>query len=119
VHFVEASAKPASVIRENLRSLQVDPENYEISERDVSTALRRLDSQAVVCDFCFLDPPYRMHEAYDDVLGFLSQSQLLRPTSIVIAEHDRKFDSPVQFGALGRFRVLQQGDAGLSFYRLT
>jgi hypothetical protein len=42
---------------------------------------------------------------------------LLQPASVVIAEHDRKFDPPTQVGALQRYRNLEQGDAGLSFYR--
>ena len=78
--------------------------------------MRRLDSQAVVCDYCFLDPPYRQHQDYETVLGFLSQSRLLNPGSVVIAEHASKFESPQRAGALERYRKLLQGDAGLSFY---
>jgi|SRR5579872_259776 len=118
VYFVEEAAQAGALVRENLRSLQVEPDSYELVERDVLAGLRRLDAQAVACDFCFLDPPYRLQEAYAEALGFLSQSRLLRPVSVVIAEHDRKFDPPAQVGALERYRKLEQGDAGLSFYRL-
>jgi 16S rRNA (guanine(966)-N(2))-methyltransferase RsmD len=114
-YFVESSPHAAAVIAENLRSLQIG-EGFEIHERDVNRALRLLDSQAVACDFCFFDPPYRMKDAYAETLGFLSQSRLLRPQSMVIAEHD---DPGEQHGALERFRLLKQGDAGLSFYRLS
>ncbi len=117
VHFVEANSRAARTIRENLSSLGID-EGFEVIEREVATALRMLDSQAVVCDFCFLDPPYRKMGDYQQVLGFLSQSRLLRPESLVIAEHDKHFDPGNAFGALRRNRVLRQGDAVLSFYRL-
>jgi 16S rRNA (guanine(966)-N(2))-methyltransferase RsmD len=117
VYFVESSPRAAEAIRENLRSLDIR-EGFEVQEREVIRALRRLDSEAVACDFCFLDPPYRMQEAYGEALGFLSASRLLRPSSVVIAEHEKKFDPGERFGALERFRVLKQGDAGLSFYRL-
>ncbi len=117
VYFVESSPRAVAVIQENLRSLGIG-EGAEVQERDVVHALRRLDSEAVACDFCFLDPPYLMQEAYADTLGFLSASRLLRADSVVIAEHDKKFDPGERFGALQRFRVLQQGDAALSFYRL-
>jgi 16S rRNA G966 N2-methylase RsmD len=85
----------------------------------VARALRLLDSQAVASDYVFLDPPYRMREAYEEALGFLSQSRLLRPTSLVIAEHESKFDPGDRVGALERYRMLGQGDAALSFYRLS
>jgi 16S rRNA (guanine966-N2)-methyltransferase len=118
VHFVESAAKAARVIRQNLTSLKLE-DGFEIIERDAAVALRTLDSQAVTCDFCFLDPPYRKMGDYEQVLSFLSQSQIVRPESMVIAEHDKHFDPGDQFGALLRQRKLQQGDAVLSFYRLS
>ncbi|HEV2117686.1 MAG TPA: 16S rRNA (guanine(966)-N(2))-methyltransferase RsmD [Terriglobales bacterium] len=117
VYFIEQAAKAAELIRQNLRSLGLEADSFEVIERDVLAGLRRLDAQAVACDFCFLDPPYRMKAAYAETLGFLSQSRLLNPATVVIAEHNRKLDPPAQVGALQRYRKLEQGDAGLSFYR--
>jgi 16S rRNA (guanine966-N2)-methyltransferase len=117
VYFVESSKQAAELIRRNLQSLGIS-DGYELQERDAIQALRLLDSQAVECDVCFLDPPYRMKNAYEQTLGFLSQSRLLKPASIVIAEHDKHFDPGAKFGALERYRELKQGDGVLSFYKL-
>ncbi|MGE0407232.1 MAG: RsmD family RNA methyltransferase, partial [Candidatus Korobacteraceae bacterium] len=117
VYFVESSKKAASTIRDNLRSLGIR-EGFEVQEREVLRSLRLLDAEAVSCDYCFLDPPYSDHEAYSDTLSFLATSRLIGPHSQVIAEHARHFDPGAQFGALQRFRLLEQGDAALSFYRL-
>ena len=117
VYFVEASSKAAAVIRQNLAALGIE-EGFEVMEREAEPSLRRLDSQAVSCDVCFLDPPYRMQQAYGEVLGFLGQSRLLKPSSIVVAEHEKHFDPGGKFGALERYRELKQGDAVLSFYRI-
>ncbi|HEY2114368.1 MAG TPA: 16S rRNA (guanine(966)-N(2))-methyltransferase RsmD [Candidatus Angelobacter sp.] len=116
VYFVESAAAAARVIRKNLHSLGIEA-GFELIERDAEIALRMLDSQAVACDFVFLDPPYRKMGDYEQVLGFLSQSQLLAQESQVIAEHDKHFDPGDEFGSLRRHRVLRQGDAVLSFYR--
>ena len=116
VYFVEAAPRAARTVRENLASLGIE-EGFEVIEREAATALRMLDSQAVLCDFCFLDPPYRKMGDYEQVLGFLSQSRILKPDSLVIAEHDKHFDPGEAFGALRRTRILRQGDAVLSFYR--
>ena len=67
---------------------------------------------------CFLDPPYRMRGSYEQALGYLAQSRMLQPSSVVIAEHEKKFDPGERFGALVRYRRLDQGDASLSFYKL-
>jgi 16S rRNA (guanine966-N2)-methyltransferase len=117
VYFVENAARAAKIIRANLGSLSIT-EGFEVQERDAIQALRALDAAAVACDFCFIDPPYAETAAYEQSLGFLSQSRLLTPKSVVIAEHDKHSDLLDRYGALQRFRRLQQGDALLSFYRL-
>ncbi len=117
VYFVEVERKHARLIRENLHSLKIDT-GYEVLEREVAQALRLLDGSAEVCDFCFLDPPYHMRGAYERTLEFLGESRLVGPSSIVIAEHEKKFEPAENFGALKRFRRIVQGDAGLSLYRV-
>ena len=116
VYFVESAARAAKSIRANLGSLSIT-EGFEVHERDAMQAVRALDAAAVVCDFCFIDPPYTERAAYEQTLGFLSQSRLLTSNSVVVAEHDKHSDLSDRFGALQRFRRLQQGDAVLSFYR--
>jgi len=117
VYFVESSSRAAKAIRLNLRSLGIS-EGFELQEQEVLKTLRALDSAAIACDFCFLDPPYAEKSAYEQALGFLSQSRLLSAKSTVIAEHDQHSDLLDRYGALERFRRLRQGDAVLSFYRL-
>src|SRR3954464_9484296 len=100
VYFVESEKKAARVIRDNLKSLDIE-DGFEVLEREAAQAVRLLDSQVVMCDFCYVDPPYESHGAYEQILGFLSQSRLLNPESIVIAEHEKHFDPGGKFGALG------------------
>jgi len=116
VYFVESSNRATRIIRKNLAQLDI-VDGFEVIEREVPVALRLLDSQAVFCNFCYLDPPYRKMESYEEALGFLSQSRLLDPTGLVIAEHDKHFDPGEEFGSLRRKRKLRQGDSVLSFYR--
>ncbi len=115
VHFVESSSRAVRTIRSNLAALEIS-QGFEVMEREAVTALRMLDAQVLACDFCFLDPPYRKLDDYEQVLSFLSQSRLLKPESLVIAEHDKHFDPGGVFGTLRRRRKLRQGDAVLSFY---
>src|SRR5205814_4486257 len=107
---VESSERAMSVIRENLRELGIGT-GFGIHKREVQRTMRMLDSKAVAADYVFLDPPYRMRESYEETLGFLSQSRLLRPAALVMAEHEKRFDPGERFGALQRVRLLRQGDA--------
>ena len=117
VYFVESAKSAAALIRQNLASLEIS-EGVEVLEREAEPALRLLDAQGVACDFCFLDPPYRLHGAYEKTLGFLATSRLLSPAGTIIAEHEKHFDPGDRFGALVRYRMLKQGDAVLSFYKI-
>jgi 16S rRNA (guanine(966)-N(2))-methyltransferase RsmD len=118
VYFVESSKKAAALIQGNLKTLGIAA-GFEVLAMDAAAALRRLESRSVACDFCFLDPPYRMRQSYAQTLELLSRSTLLRPESVVIAEHDKRFDPGNAFGPLARHRLLKQGDAALSFFKLS
>jgi 16S rRNA (guanine(966)-N(2))-methyltransferase RsmD len=118
VYFVESSKKAAALIHANLKSLGIAG-GFEVLTLEAAAGLRRLESKNVACDLCFLDPPYRMEQAYAETLELLSRSPLLHAKSVVIAEHEKRFDPGEAFGALARYRTLKQGDAALSFYRLS
>jgi 16S rRNA (guanine966-N2)-methyltransferase len=116
VYFVESSAVAASLIQRNVGSLGVEA-GFEILRDDVVRALRQLEAKNATADFIFLDPPYRLEKVYGQVLQLLSQSSLVRPETVVVAEHDKRFDPGDSFAPLLRYRKLEQGDAVLSFYR--
>jgi 16S rRNA (guanine966-N2)-methyltransferase len=117
VYFVESSPAAASLIQRNLDSLGVES-GFEVVKEDVARALRKLETRNVTANFIYLDPPYRMQKVYVQVLEILLQSSLLAPDTVVVAEHDKRFDPGDGFGLLQRSRKLEQGDAVLSFYRL-
>jgi len=117
VHFVESSVQAAELIKENLSSLGIST-GFQILKQDSIRTLRGLESGGTAADFIFLDPPYEMEEAYRQALETISKSSVLKDESIVIAEHQKKFEPGEASGSLRRYRKLVQGDGVLSFYRL-
>ncbi len=115
VRFVESSKAAADLIAANLKSLGI-VSGFQIVKADAGRALRQLELSGNVADFVFLDPPYSMQEEYAKTLAALAQSKLLGERSVVIAEHEKRFD-PGEAFPLRRYRKLVQGDAALSFYR--
>ena len=119
VYFVDAAAKAVDLIRRNLSSLGLNA-GFKVMNLDSGRALRALGArqqQSIVADFVFLDPPYDVVQEYSKTLDALSVSSLLKPESVVIAEHSNKIDPGHAFGSLRRNRILEQGDSALSFYR--
>ena len=118
VHFVESSRTAVNLLRRNLASLGI-AEGFQVYQRDTESALRMLATQPLVTDYCFLDPPYDQAASYERVLNLLAGSTLLSNATIVIAEHSSRSGPLDAFGRLQRTRRLDQGDASLSFYRLS
>ena len=122
VLFIENHGPAAALIEKNLESLGLRAE-ARVFALDALRGLQRLAGEAAAepkdYDIVFLDPPYAAAEDYRRVLVFLGASSLLSEGSLVIAEHQRKFELPEWAGQLERMRVLRQGDAALSFYRCT
>ncbi len=116
VTFVEKAHEAVAIIERNLRTLGIS-DGAHVLRTDVHSALQKIGKRETPVDFVFVDPPYRLENAYRETLEDLSRSRLLRTGSIVIAEHDRKFDPEEFFGRLQRYRKLEQGDSALSFYR--
>lgn len=117
VHFVENSARAADVIRGNLQNLGIT-EGFHLLQEDLPRAFWRMERQHVAADVVFVDPPYLMRDAYTSTLRALVDSSLVWAMSVVIAEHEKKFDPGEEYGMLRRFRKLVQGSAALSFYRM-
>ena len=122
VLFIENHRPAAALIEKNLESLGLRAEARVVA-LDALHGLERLAGEAAAkpkdYDIVFLDPPYAAAENYRGVLMFLGASSLLSEGSLVIAEHQRKFELPETAGKLERMRVLRQGEAALSFYRCT
>ena len=117
VYFVERSAAAAAVIRENLEILGI-VEGFKLLQEELPRAFWRMERQHVAADVVFIDPPYQLRDAYSNTLRALADSSLVWAMSVVIAEHERKFDPGEEFGPLRRFRKLTQGSSALSFYRM-
>ena len=124
VVFVEQSPPALAAIRANLASLRV-PSGYLIEAQAVAAWLRKSASKLIPCfHVIFLDPPYDAAEEYTSTLNLLGgeAQPLLAPGAVVIAEHRRtrrKRDPCLlgdRYGALQRTRLLEQGDAALSFF---
>jgi 16S rRNA (guanine(966)-N(2))-methyltransferase RsmD len=118
VEFIERSASALVVLRKNLDRLGVSA-GVSVHSGSVEPILRRMRPDTPF-DLVFLDPPYDAADAYEKTLGLLGGvlANLLAPEALVIAEHRKKEKLEDRYGALMRIRLLEQGDAALSFYAI-
>jgi 16S rRNA (guanine(966)-N(2))-methyltransferase RsmD len=130
--FVERAPVALHVLRANLAKLGITA-GFQIHPCGVGAFLRRAaakpesrekredgEAKREQYEVLFLDPPYDAATEYAATLGLLgsASASLLAPDALVIAEHRRKEKLEERYGSLERARLLEQGDAALSFYVL-
>jgi len=124
VEFVEQAPAALKVLRGNLERLGIGA-GFRVHTCAVGAFLRRAavskpesHEKRERYDVVFLDPPWDDAEEYAATLGLLggSAAGLLAADALVIAEHRRKEHLKDRYGSLERTRMLEQGDAALSFY---
>jgi len=115
VDAVERAEAALKALRANLLALGAE-KRVRVQTVSVAAYLKKATGPF---DVVFLDPPYDAAKEYESTLGALGAAAgLLAEGAVVIAEHRRKDVLEDAYGALKRVRLLQQGDAGLSFYAL-
>jgi len=122
VEFVERAPAALKVLRINLERLGLTA-GFRIHSASVRVTLHRAEAAKLKpepYDVVFLDPPYDAAEEYSATLSLLGSSAFgfLAPDALVVAEHRRKQQLELRYGNLERTRLLEQGDAALSFYAL-
>jgi 16S rRNA (guanine(966)-N(2))-methyltransferase RsmD len=117
VVFVERAPAAVKVLRGNLTKLGISG-GFFIDSSSVARALKNLGKENQRFDLVFLDPPWDAVPEYAATLGLLGGKTvgLLADGALVIAEHRRKERLKDRYGWLERTRLLEQGDAALSFY---
>jgi len=120
VVVVERAAAALKILRTNLENLGLRS-GVRVEAVSAAAFLKKVrpESAGFAFDIVFMDPPYDAEDEYALALGLLGgeASRLLGQDAVVIAEHRRKYKLEERYGVLERTRVLEQGDAALSFYK--
>jgi 16S rRNA (guanine966-N2)-methyltransferase len=109
VTFVERDARAVRLIETNLRRCAVS-DRYAIIRAGFADARSRLGRPF---DIVFLDPPYGAGEM-TAALG--AAATLVTASGVLVIEHARRDEAPVEAGELAKTRDLVSGDSALTFY---
>ena len=88
----------------------------EVMATDVCSALRKLSQKGDKFYIIFLDPPYGKG-LVEETLKCIVGVDIMKPDTLIVAEHDVSDTVPQSIGNLTNFRQQKYGDTIISFYR--
>lgn len=115
VVFVDKSHECSQIIKENLTHTKL-LEKADVLVTDVLSGLKKLSEKGSKFDIVFLDPPYSKGLVEETLKGIVSVD-IMKPDTLIIAEHDASDVVPSNVGTLINFRQQKYGDTIVSFYR--
>ena len=115
VIFVDNHPSAIRLIRTNLGFLPYE-KSPKIPRNNVLRAISSLSKEKKRFDIIFLDPPYESR-LVKNTLQALAKSDILKITTLVIAEHHKSLNLDKEIGSLGRVRQERYGDTVLTFYQ--
>jgi len=115
VIFIDNHIASVRLIQENL-GLVSSKKVSRIPRNNVLRAIGTLSKEKKRFDIVFLDPPYESR-LVKNTLQALAKSDILKITTLVIAEHHKSRNLDKEIGSLERVRQERYGDTVLSFYK--
>lgn len=110
--FVEANARLAQQIRENLRQLSMAERSRVFQAR----LPKGLDALTGGYDLVFADPPYEMQE-WEPLMDRLSSGGMIVEKGLVVAEHRFTTTLAQRYGVLAQLSSRRHGDTAVTIFR--
>lgn len=113
--FIDINAKSVETIRRNLEAAGFG-DRAEVYKLDARKAFSVLARKGAAFDLVFLDPPYRMNDCDELLLG-LSARGLVADGALAVVEHGADVAYAEMFGGFRLRRHARYGETALSVYR--
>ncbi|MCK9198429.1 MAG: 16S rRNA (guanine(966)-N(2))-methyltransferase RsmD [Bacilli bacterium] len=97
VVFNDYDNRAISVIKDNIQSLKIDSNQYEILNNDYYKTLSILKQKEYIFDIVFLDPPYE-EKINEEIIEYLITNKMLSDYCIIIIESDSSYNIKNTFG---------------------
>ncbi|GGI41515.1 methyltransferase [Mammaliicoccus stepanovicii] len=112
VIFIDGNFKATKMINQNLNTLKIPQEHYEVYKNDALRALKALSKRKIKFDYIFLDPPYKK-DLINKSLEKIAEFDLLNANGTIVCEFD-KHENINTYG----FDIIKKYEYGLTHVML-
>jgi 16S rRNA (guanine(966)-N(2))-methyltransferase RsmD len=92
--FVDNNINAINTIKDNIKYMKIE-EEVHIYKENYLTFLKNKSSCQY--DVIFLDPPYKMKDAYEEIVDFILEHDMLASNGVIIKECDKEFEKDSRF----------------------
>lgn len=112
VLFNDYNLNAIKVIKDNLKTLDIDKNLYKISFSKDKDAIKASKEENIIFDIVFLDPPYKEGQ-YKEIIDLLLSNNLVSPNGIIITESDYELDLSIEYR---KHKVYKYGEIYINIY---
>ncbi len=105
VYWVDNNKFSFQAISKNIKSFDLDKNNFKVFNTDFRRALKKLDFKPNVI---FLDPPFIAKKYYDEVLKIVYNDDILDKNGIIILEKEKN----TQINEITKFKIIENRKLG-------
>lgn len=116
-YFIDISSASITTIKDNLNHTNLIDKSIIIN-KDAVRALKYFDEANIKFDYIYIDPPFKQHELFNNILHILSSGNLLLENGVVIIEHEKSFQFEEKINGFIMYDNRNYGSKTLSFYRI-
>ena len=102
-YFVDNNKLALNTIKENIEKLKIEEETHLIFG-SYKGVLGRLKESGIKFDIVYLDPPYALKKAYNEVVDYLFENDMLSLNGVVVKEGDKQFNEDERFSSHRQYR---------------
>ncbi|MDP2912458.1 MAG: 16S rRNA (guanine(966)-N(2))-methyltransferase RsmD [Candidatus Omnitrophota bacterium] len=113
--FIDNNSKCIEAIKANLKSLAMDNCQYDILRADALRALPNIKKEGKNFDLVFMDPPYYKGTT-KKCLILIDSYDILSRIGLVVVEHHRKDDLPLDLKTIKIEKVRRYGDTVITIF---
>jgi len=114
--FVENNIRCVQTIEENLESLQIPVNQYEIIKRSALRTVYDLEAEGLKYDIVFMDPPYHKDLAKNCLIN-LDSCDILSQFATVVVEHYKLDELSFDLESLVIDKEREYGDTVITFLK--
>jgi 16S rRNA (guanine966-N2)-methyltransferase len=113
--FVDQSFQAVQVIKENIKSLQLESTTV-VYKMNATTALKQFGTKQIKFDLVFLDPPYEKQQL-NEVIESLMNHHLVSQTGMIVCETAKAVDLMDEFEDLYKIKEASYGATKITIFK--